>query len=492
MQRFPRRDLLKGLAGATLVPGLPAMGLLVAGCSAEEPAWQMAQQIRASIRLPGIPSRDFRITDYDAVGDGSTDCTRAIANTIAAASAAGGGRVIVPPGVYATGPVHLDSRINLHVEEGATLAFIPEPERYLPLVFTRWEGMEFMGLSPLIYAFEKADVAITGGGVLDGGADATHWWPWKGEWKGRFGDSKFTQQAARDRLMAEVEAGVPPEQRLYSIDAYLRPPFIQTYRSENVLVQGVTITRSPFWLINPVLCNSVTIRGVTCQSNGPNSDGCDPESCNNVLIEDCVFETGDDCIAIKSGRNADGRRINVASQNILVSRCEMRAGHGGVVMGSEMSGGIRNVFVEQCNMSSPELDRGIRIKTNALRGGGVENLHVRDLKIGTVGDLLVVNFHYEEGENGPFLPQVRNIDIRDVHCARSQRLMDVRGFARAPVQNLRLSNITVDHAASASHIEYLEGLVLDNVRVNGSPVTSEQALLQASLSGAAISRGMAA
>jgi len=349
-----------------------------------------------------------------------------------------------------------------------------------------------MGLSPLIYAHGKTDVAITGKGVLDGGADDTHWWPWKGEWKGKFGDSQFTQQAARERLMAEVEAGVPPEQRNYSTDAFLRPPFIQIYRSENVLVEGVTINRSPFWLINPVLCESVTIRGVTCRSKGPNSDGCDPESCNNVLIEDCVFDTGDDCIAIKSGRNADGRRINVASQNILVSRCQMRAGHGGVVMGSEMSGGIRNVFVEQCNMSSPDLDRGIRIKTNALRGGGVENLNVRDLKIGTVGDLLVINFHYEEGENGPFLPQVKDIDIRNVYCAQSQRLMDVRGFARAPVQNVRLSNITVDHAASASHIEHLEGLVLDNVRVNGSPVTSRQALLAATHTGAASKRSLAA
>jgi polygalacturonase len=492
MHRFPRRDLLRdllgGLAGSSLAPGLLLADSNVDGGS----RWDMAGQIRNAINLPVIPGQNFVITQFGAVGDGKTDCTRAIANTIATASAFGGGRVIVPPGVYATGPIHLDNRINLHLEEGATLAFIPEPERYLPLVFTRWEGMEFMGLSPLIYALEKTDVAITGKGVLDGGADDTHWWPWKGEWKGKFGDSPSTQQAARERLMAEVEAGVPPEQRKYGVDAYLRPPFIQIYRSENVLVEGVTINRSPFWLINPVLCNSVTIRSVTCQSKGPNSDGCDPESCNNVLIEDCVFDTGDDCIAIKSGRNADGRRINVASQNILVSRCEMRAGHGGVVMGSEMSGGIRNVFVEQCNMSSPDLDRGIRIKTNALRGGGVQNLNVRDLEIGTVGDLLVINFHYEEGENGPFLPQVRNIDIRDVHCARSQRLMDVRGFARAPVQNVRLSNITVDHAAGASHIEHLEGLVLDNVRVNGSPVTSEQALLQASLSDAATQRSLAA
>jgi polygalacturonase len=412
------------------------------------------------------------------VGDGISDCTVAIASAIAAASAAGGGRVVVPKGTFATGPVHLESHINLHLEAGAKLAFIPEPQRYLPLVFTRWEGMELMGLSPLIYALGKTDLAITGEGVLDGGADDTHWWPWKGAWKGKFGDSEFTQHAARERLMADVEAGVPPELREFALDAHLRPPFIQTYQCQNVLIEGVTIVRSPFWLIHPVLSTSVTVRGVTCSSKGPNSDGCDPESCTNVLIEDCVFDTGDDCIAIKSGRNADGRRIAMASENILISGCDMRAGHGGVVMGSEMSGGIRNVFVENCRMSSPDLDRGIRIKTNALRGGGVENLNVRDLDIGTVGDLLVINFHYEEGENGPYLPVVRDIDIRNVHCARAQRVMDVRGFAHAPVQNISLQNITVDQAAEASRIEHVNGLALNNVKVNGDEVTNQIDLLE--------------
>jgi polygalacturonase len=465
MTGLSRRDLLKLLAGASTAPALLAMG-----CRLAPDPWEVAGLIRSRINRPRIQNRDFVITDFGAVGDGSMDCTAAIAQAVTTASAAGGGRVVVPPGVFMTGPVHLESHLDLHVEKDATLAFIPEPERYLPAVFTRWEGVELMGLSPLIYAFGKTDLAITGEGTLDGGADDTHWWPWKGEWKGRFHESEAAQKAARDRLLADAENGVLPENRRYTEGAYLRPPFIQLYNCRNILVEGVTITRSPFWLIHPVLSSSVTVRGVTCSSFGPNNDGCDPESCKDVLIEDCVFDTGDDCIAIKSGRNADGRRVGVASENIVVSNCVMKAGHGGVVMGSELSGGIRNVFVENCRMSSPDLERGIRIKTNAMRGGGVENLNVRGLEIGVVRDLITINFYYEEGENGPFLPVVRDINISDVHCANAERVLDMRGFAQAPIRHVTVENVTVDKATMPSRVENVEGLVLERVRVNGEPI----------------------
>jgi polygalacturonase len=461
-----RRDVLKLMAGAALAPVM-----LTTGCRNQTDPWDMTALIRARIKLPVIPGRDFAITDFGAAGDGKTDCSGAIASAIAAASASGGGRVIVPPGVFMTGPVHLEDRINLHVEKGAILSFIPETERYLPEVFTRWEGLEFMGLSPLIYAFGKTDVAITGAGTLNGGADDTHWWPWKGKWKGRFEDAEFTQQEARDQLLADAEAGVPPEDRHYADGAYLRPPFIQTYNCRNVLIEGVTITQSPFWLINPVLSTSVTVRGVTCNSFGPNNDGCDPESCKDVLIEDCIFDTGDDCIAIKSGRNADGRRVGVASENIIVSNCEMKAGHGGVVMGSELSGGIKNVFAENCRMSSPDLERGIRIKTNAMRGGGVENLNVRNIKVGTVRDLFVINFFYEEGEDGTFMPIVRHINFHDIHCKNAERVMDIRGFKHARIRDVNLVNITVDKATKPSRVANVEGLNFNNVTVNGSPVS---------------------
>ena len=461
-----RRDVLKLLASAALAPMM-----LTAGCRSQTDPWGMADMIRARIKLPDIPPRDFVITDFGAVGDGKADCTDAIADAIAAARASGGGRIVVPPGNYLTGPVHLEDRTNLHVQKDATLSFIPEPQRYLPEVFTRWEGLEFMGYSPLIYAFGKTDVAITGEGTLNGGADKTNWWPWKGKWKGKFEEAEFTQQEARDQLVADAEAGVPPEDRHYSDGAFLRPPFIQTYNCRNVLVEGVTITQSPFWLINPVLCTSVTVRGVTCNSFGPNNDGCNPESSKDVLIENCVFDTGDDCIAIKSGRNADGRRVGVPSENIIVSNCEMKAGHGGVVMGSELSGGIKNVFAENCRMSSPDLERGIRIKTNAMRGGGVENLNVRNIEVGNVRDLFVINFYYEEGENGPFKPVVRDINFHDIHCANAERVMDIRGFEHALIRDVNLVNITVDKATKPSRVSTVEGLHFDNVTVNGKPVS---------------------
>jgi len=467
-----RRDLLKLATAAAMAPSL-----LAAGYSPEVDPWNAAALIRARIKKPGIPDRDFMVTDYGASGDGQADCTAAIAAAIEAAAVAGGGRIVFPPGVYKTGAVHLDNHIGLHLEKDATLSFIPEPARYLPPVFTRWEGLEFMGLSPLIYAYGKKDLAITGEGTLDGGADDTHWWPWKGQWKGKFEGANPSQIKSRDLLMADAEAGVPPEQRHYAEEAYLRPPFIQLYRCENILIEGVTITRSPFWLINPVLSNSITVSGVTCRSYGPNNDGCDPECCKDVLIENCIFDTGDDCIAIKSGRNADGRRVGVPSENIIVSNCEMKAGHGGVVLGSELSGGIRNVFVENCRMSSPDLERGIRIKTNAMRGGVVENLNVRELEIGTVKELFVINFYYEEGENGPFKPVVRDIRFDGVHCKTAQRVMNLRGFRDDPIRDVHLADVTVDSAADPSRIENVEDIRFERVIVNGKPVAGIADLL---------------
>ena len=187
-----------------------------------------------------------------------------------------------------------------------------------------------------------------------------------------------------------------------------------------MLIEGVTFTNSPMWIINPVLCENVTVRGVTVDSHGPNNDGCDPESCRNVLIEDCVFDTGDDCIAIKSGRNADGRRIGVPSENIIIRDCQMKDGHGGVVLGSEMSGGIRNVFVENCEMDSPNLDRAIRLKSNSLRGGYLENLFVRNVKVGQVADAVVrINLNYDK-DRGEHPPTVREHLHRGRHVGEEQ------------------------------------------------------------------------
>jgi polygalacturonase len=208
----------------------------------------------------------------------------------------------------------------------------------------------------------------------------------------------------------------------------------------------------------------VTVRGVDVNSHGPNNDGCNPESCRDVLIENSFFDTGDDCIAIKSGRNTDGRRVNVPSENIVVSDCEMRAGHGGVVIGSEMSGGVRNVFAENCQMSSPDLWYMLRIKTNSLRGGFVENVHVRKVKIGTVGIAAVrVNFHYSDGDVGDFVPRVSNVSVSDVEGADVRQVLFLQGYERSPVQDIRISNSRFEGVKEADVVEHVDGLVLDNV-----------------------------
>lgn len=432
-------------------------------------AWALAEEIRRSISLPRIPAKDFLLTDFGAIGDGQADCTDAFRQAIAACKAEGGGRIVVPAGVYATGPIHLSANMELHLQENSRIAFIPEPDRYLPAVFTRWEGMEMMGYSPLIYAYGVENVAVTGKGILDGGADDDTWWPWKGDhgerhWSLIDGED---QAEARAALEQDTEAGVPPQERVYAEGSWLRPSFVQFYSCKNVLIEGVTVVNSPFWLLHPVLSENVTVRGVTCRSHGPNNDGCDPESCRNVLIEDCLFDTGDDCIAIKSGRNADGRRVNVPSENFVVARCRMADGHGGVVLGSEISGGVRNVFVEDCEMSSEHLERAIRIKTNSVRGGVIENLYVRNLRIGQVQDAVVVNFYYEEGDAGNFLPVVRNIHLDNIQCQQARRAFYIRGYERSPVQGLTVSNSSFGQVAEASVIEHLDGGLARNVDVNG-------------------------
>jgi polygalacturonase len=461
-----------GLAGSAALTSLSACVSRKAAPSLSAPAaWRRAAEIRQQVRPPAFPDRTFDIRNYGAQADGKHDNSQAFAAAIKACHDAGGGKVLVTEGAYLTGPIHLLSNINLHIAEGARILFITDPKAYLPAVFTRWEGMELMGYSPLIYAYEQTNIAITGKGILDGQANRSTWWPWKGgAWKGGTDWSMPgfpTQDAARNKLMQDMERGVPVAERIYADGANLRPPFIQPYACKNVLIEGVTITNAPFWLINPVLCENVTIDGVSCVSHGPNSDGCDPESCKNVVIKNCLFDTGDDCIAIKSGRNADGRRLNIPTENVVISHCKMREGHGGVVIGSEISGGVRNVFVEHCEMSSPDLERGIRVKTNSVRGGVIENFYLRDITIGDVITAIVIDFDYEEGDSGQFTPTVRNIDIRDLHCANAKHVFQVRGYARSPIQNLHLTNCHFQQVDDVGLLEQLDNFSATNVTIKG-------------------------
>jgi polygalacturonase len=456
-----RRDLLRGAAALAVAGGLRSR-------AATSDPWDQAAAIRERIKAPSFPKRDFEIARYGAVADGEKDCTQAISRAITACNQAGGGRVVVPAGIVLTGPVHLKSNVELHLPAGATLRFARDPRRYLPLVYTRWEGTECLNYSPFIYADGRENLAITGGGTLDGQADCEHWWPWKGRTNCGWAKGQPSQDAARNALMEMGEKDVPLSSRKFGEDHYLRPSFIQPVRSRNVLVEGVTIINSPMFEITPLLCANVTVRDVKISSHGPNNDGCDPDSCTDVLIENCVFDTGDDCIAIKSGRNRDGRRVGKPSENIVIRNCRMKDGHGGVTIGSEMSGGVRNVFAEDCQLSSPNLNQALRFKTNAMRGGTIENVFIRNLAIGEIADaVLQVDFFYEEGPKGPERPVVRNIEIRNVTCKKAKYGVYVRGFPNARVRDIRLDHCSFENVAQANVVENVDGLKFAGVTING-------------------------
>jgi polygalacturonase len=427
--------------------------------------WGEVDAILARIAPPVFPDRVFPVTQFGAVGDGARDCTAAFRGAIAACAREGGGRVLVPDGRFLTGAIHLRSGVNLHLSDGATLVFSRKPDDYLPVVFTRWEGVELMNYSAFIYAFGQRNIAITGKGTLDGQATDEHWWPWKGS---RTLPPEATQAAARARLIEMGARGVPVARRVFGAGSFLRPNFIQPYRCQNVLIDGVRIVNSPMWEIHPVLCRNVTVRNVEINSHGPNNDGCDPESCSDVLIDGCTFDTGDDCIALKSGRNEDGRRLAVPIENVVVRNCTMKDGHGGVVIGSEASGGARNIFAERCRMDSPNLDRALRIKTNSVRGGFVEHVYMRDVTVGQVAEAVVtINLFYEEGDTGKFPPAVREIDVRNVTSGRSQHGLLLRGYPHTPIRDVRVTDCTFDNVAKDDVIEGVAGLTLKNVRVNG-------------------------
>jgi unsaturated rhamnogalacturonyl hydrolase len=275
---------------------------------------------------------------------------------------------------------------------------------------------------------------VTGAGMLDGQADDT----WLA-WKGRKGPAAGTQTTARARLAQMNNDGVPVSRRVFGEGDFLRPNFIQFNRCRNVLIEGVKIRHSPMWEIHPLLCSNVTVRGVDISSHGANNDGCDPESCRDVLIEKCLFDTGDDCIAIKSGRNADGRRVGVPSQNIIIRDCTMRDGHGGTTIGSEISGGCRNVFVENCEMSSPNLVCALRLKSNAMRGGVLQNIFMRNVNVGQVKDsVLQIDFLYEEGAQGDFMPVAKNVVMENITVAQTPRVLNVKGFPGAEISGVRI------------------------------------------------------
>ena len=431
------------------------------------------KQIEQSIKQPEFANRDFNITKYGA-GTKATAAVnqKAINKAIAACSKAGGGRVIVPAGTFNTGAITLLSGVNLVVEKNATLLFVFQPELY-PVVRTRWEGLDCWNLSPCIYAYKQKNIAITGEGTIDGGGTNETWWKWCGAPRYGWKEGVISQRnGSRARLLKMAEDGVDKDERRFGPQDGLRPQLINTNQCENILIENVTLLRSPFWVIHPLLSKNITVRGVHINNDGPNGDGCDPESCDGVLIENCFFNTGDDCIAVKSGRNNDGRLWNKPSENIIIRNCEMQNGHGGVVIGSEISGGCRNLFAENNVMDSPNLDRVIRIKTNTCRGGIIENIYARNIKVGQCGEsVLKINLDYEHNEiccRG-FLPTVRNINLDNVTCEKSKYGVQIIALDTCTnVYDINVKNCKFNGVAEGNSIKgQTRNINFDNLYING-------------------------
>ena len=436
-------------------------------------AWKNMRNSIKAITAPVFINKIYNITNFGAQQGGILDNTEAFKKAIHACSENGGGIVLVPQGKYLTGPIHLESNINLQVNEGAEIVFSTNPADY-PIVHTSFEGTELMNYSPLIYAYQKTNVAITGKGTLNGQANNEYWWSWCG--KDTYGWKKGAPIQNVARLMDMAEAGVPVSERIFGEGYNLRPNFVEFFECQNVMLKDVKIVNAPFWLIHPIKSNNVIIDGVTVTSHGPNNDGCDPEYSKNVIIKNCSFNTGDDCIAIKSGRDADGRRVGITTENIFVQNCKMFDGHGGVSIGSEISAGVRNVFVENCVMDSPFLDRAIRIKTNTRRGGFVENLYVRNIKIGEVGEsVLGIDLFYSihGNQSGNFMPRIENIYFENVNVKNGGEFgILAKGHKAFPINNIQFKNVTIQKVKSNYLIENVTNLKFISTKINGAKTHS--------------------
>ncbi len=409
----------------------------------------------SDLSRPTFPDRSFDIRDYGAEPGGETKNTDAFAEAVAACHNAGGGRVVVPNGDWLTGPIHLRSNVNLRVTEGATIRFSEDRKDYLPVVHTRIEGVEVYNYSPLIYAPNCRNVAITGTGTLDG--NGAHWWNYFEEHHDGYSRIEDAKRPLSKRQYGNGEHG-------------LRPSFVQPWKSQNVLVEGITLQNTPMWTIHPVYCENVVVRDVHVQSlDAPNGDGVNPDSCQNVLVEYCHFETGDDAVPIKSGLNEDGRRVGIPSKNIVVRHIDardVRTGSGGIVMGSETSGGIKNVYVHDCLFV--ETDRGIRLKSERGRGEVVENLYIQDVEMRDVANQAInINSFYSGGEATGPPPLFRNINIRNVQVDGAAMGVDLIGLPEEWVQDFTLQNVTIQ-ADKGVLCERVNGLTLTEAEVEAS------------------------
>jgi len=449
---------------------------LLANASPIEEAWKECAKIEQQIKKTSFPNRTFVITDFGAKANNEAEpCHDAINQAIITCNQAGGGTVVIPKGVFYTGPLTLKSNVNLHFEDGAVLKFSTDQKLYFPAVLTRWEGVDCWNAHPLIYAYGETNIAITGKGTIDGQGANENWWRMCGAKRFGWEEGVVAQRnGGRERLLMYAETSMPVYKRIMKPEDGMRPQLINFHSCNTILIEDVSLRNSPFWVIHPLFCESMIVRGVDILSHGPNNDGCDPESSKNILIENCIFNTGDDCIAIKSGRNADGRKWNIPSENIIVRGCTMKDGHGGVVVGSEISGGYKNLFVENCKMDSKNLDRVIRIKSSTCRGGLIENIYVKDVTVGQCGEaVLRIDLQYENRENcnRGFNPTVRNVYLQNVTCEKSKFGAYIVGLEdNDHVYNINVEDCHFNNVAQGNSIKGAKDITFKGLYINGKEI----------------------
>lgn len=485
---------------------LMALGSQAADTDKYDALYQNLPFQMEKVTRPQFPSNEVNLKDFGAIGDGSTLCTEAFSKAIDALSQKGGGKLVVPQGVWFTGPIVLKSNINLHIEKGGIILFSPDDSLY-PFVKTSFEGLETRRCQSPISGNGLTNVAITGQGAIDGNGE--YWRPLKkqkvteSQWKaitsrgGAFKRPDFwfpTEGALKADNSANMNVPKEPatEQEWNEMKRFLRPVMISLVNCKNVWLNGVIFQNSPAWNIHPLMCENVLIEDVLVRnpSFAQNGDGLDLESCKNALIVNSTFDVGDDGICIKSGKDADGRKRGIPCENVIVDGCTVFKGHGGFVVGSEMSGGVKNVMVTNCQFLGTDV--GLRFKSARGRGGVVENIYIKDMSMFDIQtDVITFDLYYggksavevlNDGDQkkqqevdmrkvDETTPAFRNIDINHVICRGARRAAYFNGLPEMPVQNINIKDMEVNNAEQGIVFNRTEGVSLENIKVSAKTHT---------------------
>lgn len=448
-----RRSFLSGGLGLAACGAFGASRVARAATRVGPPEWLAeARAIESALRLPSIVHRERRLGPLEG------DARPVIQGAIEDLSRLGGGRVALASGAWRIdGPLRLLSGVELHLERGAEVVFSGDPKRYLPAVVTRWEGTELFGYSPYIYAYHATNIAITGEGTLsvDMSGDVRSW--------------RREQEAAQRKLRQQGGAGEPLHRRVFEEGAFLRPSFVQFFGCYSARIEGVSIRSVPFWCVHLVYSHHVVVRGVTVESREVNNDGVDIDSSTNVLVEGCRFRTGDDCVAIKSGRDLDGRGIGAPSERVVIRDCVMeRSRSAGIAIGSEMSGGIRQVYILRCRMGT--VDTVLNVKSNLDRGGVVERIRLWNVSAERSEQVAQITTAYHGYAGGQHPPLFRDISIDDLRCDRAESGVVIRGVRASPVEQVTLRDVVIGSVKKPRSIEHATGLTWDGVVMNGQPI----------------------